>query len=111
MPPPQRADWPGWPGVADAGELEQIMERILHATTLWAAHPPGLTRGRLAQVLPDPFKARATVLLRWFDAAGILVEPRDEALRWREPRPLATMDRTLIAARLSDVPAPEEMTP
>ncbi|MBU6332818.1 MAG: hypothetical protein KGS47_00325 [Chloroflexi bacterium] len=111
MPPPQRADWPGWPGVADAGELEQIVERILHATTLWAAHPPGLTRGRLAQVLPDPFKARATVLLRWFDAAGILVEPRDEALRWREPRPLATMDRTLIAARLSDVPAPEEMTP
>jgi hypothetical protein len=107
-PQPQHACWPDWPGIADGVELACMIEQLLNAAAIWHVQPPGLTRGRLAQALPDRFKIRATALLRWLDAAGLLVEPRSEALRWREPRALTTADLMIIAARLSDTPAPAE---
>ncbi len=108
-PQPQHACWPDWPGIADGVELACMIEQLLNAAAIWHVQPPGLTRGRLAQALPDRFKIRAMALLRWLDAASLLVEPRSEALRWREPRALTTADLMIIAARLSDTPAPAEV--
>jgi len=108
-PQPQHACWPDWPGIADGVELACMIEQLLNAAAIWHVQPPGLTRGRLAQALPDRFKIRAMALLRWLDAASLLVEPRSEALRWREPRALTTADLVVIAARLSDTPVPAEV--
>jgi hypothetical protein len=71
------------------------------------ANPPGVTRGRLATLLPPERRGAATSLMSWLDASGVLADPRDETLRWREPRLIRRPEPDWIAARLGETPPPQ----
>lgn len=95
-----RSPWPAGPGTMSPAELAALISRILVEPAIIAATPPGLTKRRLAALLPPAARQHAAELMAWLDAAGLLEAPRDESLRWREPRRLRDADPESIAAQL-----------
>lgn len=75
-----------------------MAQRLLSDPTICAAAPPGLTKRRLAVLLPERERQRAHELFERLDDAGALAPPKSEALRWREPRPLTIDDAAALAA-------------
>jgi hypothetical protein len=92
--------WPTGPGGLSPTRVGAIIEQLLAASEITEARPPGVTKGRLAALLPPEERSRAGELMAWLDAAGILADPRDERVRWREPRPLRSNDVDLMRERL-----------
>jgi hypothetical protein len=43
------------------------------------------------------------MIMEWLDRAGVLVEPRSAALRWREPRLFCSDDIDWIVAQVRSV--------
>lgn len=95
--------WPHGPGQMRPADVAALVDRLLSDPAVVAANPPGITRRRLAALLPPAGRAYAGALMGWLDAAGLLAEPRDETLRWREPRALTVADPEEIAARLREI--------
>ncbi|ABU56208.1 hypothetical protein [Roseiflexus castenholzii] len=83
--------------------LEAIITLLATAPTIGAATPPGVTKGRLAALLPPEERRHAGRIMEWLDRAGVLVEPRSEAVRWREPRPLRGEDIADLIRRVQSV--------
>jgi hypothetical protein len=95
-----RADALPTRGLLPPERLEPFARRLLTDPAVVSATPPGVTRGRIAALLPAEERGRAAALMAWLDAAGVLEDPRDETLRWREPRRLRSDDHEWVAARL-----------
>ncbi|MDW8215536.1 MAG: hypothetical protein RMJ55_18445 [Roseiflexaceae bacterium] len=83
--------------------LAAIVAMLAAAPTIVAATPPGVTRGRISALLAPEERRYAALIMEWLDRAGVLVEPRSEALRWREPRPFCSDDIDWIVARVRSV--------
>lgn len=83
--------------------LEAIIALLATAPAIMAASPPGVTKGRIAALLEPEERRHAGLLMEWLDRAGVLVEPRSEALRWREPRPFCSNDIAWIATQVRSV--------
>jgi hypothetical protein len=98
--------WPRGPGAMSPAEVEALIRLVLVDPSIVATAPPGVTKGRLAALLAPSTRAQAGSLLAWLDHAGVLEEPRDEGLRWREPRLLRECEPEAIAARLRATPIP-----
>lgn len=92
--------WPAGPGGLDAQAVGRLVERLLADPAIVAAAPPGVTKRRLASLLPIEARPAAGAVLEWLDAAGVLAEPSAEQVRWREPRPLRSGDAAWVAAQL-----------
>ncbi|MCS6841757.1 MAG: hypothetical protein NZ699_03520 [Roseiflexus sp.] len=80
--------------------LAAIVTMLAAAPTIVAATPPGVTKGRISALLAPEERRHAALIMEWLDKAGVLVEPRSEALRWREPRPFCSDDIDWIVARV-----------
>lgn len=93
--------WPNGAGLNNT-QIAALVERLLSDPSILAATPPGVTKGRLARMLPPEQRNASEALFQWLDRAGVLHEPTSEALRRREPRLLQTTDRDWIAARLQE---------
>jgi hypothetical protein len=102
---PEAVEPPGAGDMAPA-ELEALVARLLVEPSIVAATPPGLTKKRLSTLLPSGQRSNAAGLIEWFDRAGVLEPPRDETLRWREPRRLCDTEPGSIIARLQATPGP-----
>ncbi len=83
--------------------LEAIIALLATAPAIMAASPPGVTKGRIAALLEPEERRHAGLLMEWLDRAGVLIEPRSEALRWREPRPFCSNDIAWIATQVRSV--------
>lgn len=105
---PTEDHWPAGPAGLAPADVEHIVRRMLAEETIVQATPPGVTRGRIAALLPLGWRGAAPALMAWLDAAGVLAEPANEGLRWREPRPLRSDDLRWIAAKLTETPLPIE---
>ncbi|GAB4126787.1 MAG: hypothetical protein Fur005_33530 [Roseiflexaceae bacterium] len=88
------------PANMPADQVEQLIRQLLTNPQIVAATPPGLTKSRLAACLPTHARQHANAIMLWFDQAGILLDPRSEALRYREPRMFCQLDLDWIMARL-----------
>lgn len=91
------------PSLLSIGRLEAVIALLASAPTIVAATPPGVTKGRIAALLAPEERRQAGLLMEWLDRAGVLVEPRSEALRWREPRPFCSNDIAWITAQVRSV--------
>jgi hypothetical protein len=100
----QAHGWPPGPGGMPPGEVAGLVESLLTDARIVGVSPPGVTRARLAALLAPARRTSAAALLDWLDAAGLLDEPRSEALRRREPRRLRSSDPGWIAERLRATP-------
>lgn len=80
--------------------LEAIITELTKSPAINAARPPGITKGRIAALLQAEERQFAEMLMRRLDAAGVLGEPRSDALRWREPRLFRDADPAWILARV-----------
>ena len=98
--------WPPLPGRMFGTDLRRLMEQILASAAITDGPFPGLTVGRLRQLLEPGQRVLAEPLLLWLDRAGVLAVPVkvDEPLR--HPRPLLSRDPAWIAERLRATPAP-----
>ncbi len=93
--------WPAGPDLSPT-DVGALIERLLKEPTIINVVPPGITRGRLAHVLPAAARHHAEAIMVWLDAAGVLDEPRAEHVRWREPRMIKTHELEWIAKKLRD---------
>ncbi len=91
------------PSLLSIGRLEAVIALLASSPTIVAATPPGVTKGRIATLLAPEERRHAGLLMEWLDRAGVLVEPRSEALRWREPRPFCSNDIAWITAQVRSV--------
>ncbi|MFQ3630784.1 hypothetical protein [Roseiflexus sp.] len=91
------------PSLLSIEHLEAVIALLASAPTIVAATPPGVTKGRIAALLAPEERRHAGLLMEWLDRAGVLVEPRSEALRWREPRPFCSNDIAWITAQVRSV--------
>ncbi|HMO56327.1 MAG TPA: hypothetical protein PKA05_07945 [Roseiflexaceae bacterium] len=98
--------WPVGPAGITPAILAALVDGLCQAPGIVAATPAGVTRRRLAALLAPEHRHAAALLFDWFDAAGVLVPPRSEELRLREPRMLCSHDRHWIADQLSCTPLP-----
>lgn len=94
---------PSEPSLLPVERLEAIVALLAAAPAIVAATPPGVTKGRIAALLAPEERRHAGLLMEWLDRAGVLVEPRSEALRWREPRPFCHNDIAWITAQVRAV--------
>jgi hypothetical protein len=107
--------WPAGPPPLGHAALADLMARVVTSplVTEGAANERGLTKNRVAELLRDLPKAQArdtaTVLMAWFDLAGLLAPP-DRPGRLRHPRALAISQLEEIAARLAATPIPDATT-
>jgi hypothetical protein len=115
-PAPMQEPENGWPiGPAPLGRvaMADLMSRVVAAPSIVGgqASEQGVTKNRLAEVLIGVPRAQARelaeILLVWFDAAGLLVEPARVG-RLRHPRPLITTNLPEIALRLNATPCPDK---
>lgn len=83
-----------------AERLGAIVVELLESPAIHAARPPGITKGRIAALLQAEERQFAEMLMRRLDAAGVLVEPRSDTLRWREPRLFRDADPAWILAQV-----------
>jgi hypothetical protein len=97
--------WPAGPGRMRPAEVATLVERLLSDPAIIAATPPGVTKGRLRDLVEPGL---AEPLLAWLDAAGVLAEPSRPELRWREPRPLRECEPEAIAEGLRRTPLPDD---
>ncbi|MGQ9829441.1 MAG: hypothetical protein ACUVSY_09635 [Roseiflexus sp.] len=80
--------------------LGAIAAMLATAPSIVAVVPPGVTRGRIAALLSPDERRYAGMVMEVLDRAGVLVEPRAEALRWREPRLFCRDDPDWIVAQV-----------
>ncbi|MBO9335362.1 MAG: hypothetical protein J7455_11625 [Roseiflexus sp.] len=80
--------------------LAAIAAMLATAPSIVAVVPPGVTKGRIAALLSPDERRYAGTVMEVLDRAGVLVEPRAEALRWREPRLFCRDDRDWIVAQV-----------
>lgn len=80
--------------------LAAIAAMLATAPSIVAVAPPGVTKGRIAALLSPDERRYAGMVMEALDRAGVLVEPRAEALRWREPRLFCQNDPDWIVARV-----------
>lgn len=99
--------WPNGPGSMDADAIAELFDAVLGAPAIIGGAKPGISRGRLRPLLRPEHQALAAALLCWMDAAGVLVEPARDDLRWREPRPLVSHDLLWVARRLAETAIPD----
>jgi hypothetical protein len=97
--PPAASHYLG-PANMSVEQVEQLIRHLLTNPQIVSATPPGLTKSRLAACLPTNVRQHAAAMMLWFDQAGILHDPRSEALRYREPRMFCQPDLEWIMARL-----------
>lgn len=97
---PSTAPLPSESSALPMERLEAIVAQLARAPTIVAATPPGVTRGRISALLPPEERRHAALIMERLDTAGVLVEPRSEALRWREPRPFRSEDIDWIIAQV-----------
>jgi hypothetical protein len=88
------------PSLLSVERLEAIVALLAAAPSIVAATPPGVTKGRISALLPPEERRYAALIMERLDKAAVLVEPRSEALRWREPRPFRSDDIDWIVARV-----------
>ncbi len=79
------------PGLPPA-RLAAVVAMLAAAPAIVAATPPGVSKGRITALLLPDERRHGGALMVLLDRAGVLVEPRSEALRWREPRPFRSAD-------------------
>lgn len=99
------ADDPDASSLPDASRLSverlaALVVMLATAPAIATATPPGVTKGRVAALLAPDERRHASAIMQWLDRAGVLVEPRAEALRWREPRLFCCDDVDRIVARV-----------
>lgn len=97
---PSTAPSPSESSALSVERLETIVAQLATAPTITAVTPPGVTRGRISAILPPEERHHAALIMERLDRAGVLVEPRSEALRWREPRPFRSDDIDWIVAQV-----------
>jgi hypothetical protein len=88
------------PQTLSVERLAAIATMLATAPSIVAVVPPGVTKGRIAALLPPDERRYAGTVMEALDRAGVLVEPRAEALRWREPRPFCRDDCDWIVAQV-----------
>ncbi len=91
------------PSLLSIERLAAVIALLASAPTIVAATPPGVTKGRIAALLTPEERRHAGLVMEWLDRAGVLVEPRSEALRWREPRPFCSNDIAWLTAQVRSV--------
>jgi hypothetical protein len=89
--------------VLSAERLAAIVALLATAPTIVAGAPPGVTKGRISALLTPEERRHAGMIMEWLDRAGVLVEPRSAALRWREPRLFCSDDIDWIVAQVRSV--------
>ena len=107
--PHQDDGWPTGPADLPPRQLAALLRACRNHPAIIAAAPPGITRRRIAPLLPIAQRGAALDLVRWLDAADLLAPVATDALRLREPRMLCDLDEAVICARLhaTPLPAPE----
>jgi hypothetical protein len=102
--------WPHGPGEGKAMMRPEAVEacviKLIHAPDVVQGDEAGLTRKRVATQLEGQHKEHASVLLLWFEAAGLLEQPLDANQPYRRPRTLTVLDSTIIGERLKATPRP-----
>ena len=105
-PVPQERTSPALPDGLGATDLQYYVEQIC-TTAVHRSDPfPGLTTGRLRQLLAPGHKSLAALLLVWCDHAGVLAPPVSAATPLRHPRALLHSVPQELAARLRATPLP-----
>lgn len=94
---------PSNPSLLPVERLEAILALLAASPAIVAATPPGVTKGRIAALLAPEERRHAGLIMEWLDRAGVLIEPRAETLRWREPRPFCHNDIAWIVAQVRSV--------
>lgn len=107
---PASDDAPGAAPEAHAGvpdlppaRLAAVVALLAAAPAVVAATPPGVSKGRITALLLPEERRHGGALMALLDRAGVLVEPRSEALRWREPRPFCSTDTSWIVQQVQAV--------
>ena len=103
--------WPDGPGNGkgrlSAEELGAFFTKLLApGSSYHSAQEPGISRKRMALLIPDNLSEHGRTILVWLDVAGLLVPPAHPDHPWARPRRLTTEDLAEIAARLALVSFP-----
>ena len=98
--------WPHGPGALDPRAMDEVMMLVLTHPTVTLGMEAGLTKKRLARVLPEEWRQYVAPLVVWFDRAGILAPPPNADEPWSTPRPLALTDPDAVATRLHATTVP-----
>jgi hypothetical protein len=103
---PQEVAWPALPDGLGAADLHAYVEQICSTVAHRSDPFPGLTTGRLRQLLAPAHKPLAPLLLVWCDRAGVLAPPVSATEPFRHPRALLQPTPQGLAARLRATPLP-----
>jgi hypothetical protein len=96
--------WPRGPGEGKAAmapaDMEAFINAMLASHEIMLGTERGLSRKRVAALLPERHKEHAGSLLLWLEMAGLLDRPSDDGQPYRRPRELMCTDPATIAEQL-----------
>jgi hypothetical protein len=110
-PEPQESSlWPAGPGRMRPADVGFLIEQIRTSPIVQTGNEPGITRRRVAQLLPDDLSEYSRQLVYWLHLAGLLTPPAVPEEPFRNPRLMIELPDEALAGQLAatPVPTPEE---
>lgn len=104
--PPETSIWPPGPGRMRSSDVAWLIEQMQTSPIVQSGDEPGVTRKRIAQLLPDDQSEYSRQLMLWLHAADVLAPPPVEEEPFRNPRLLLSDDVTTLATQLAATPLP-----
>jgi hypothetical protein len=105
-PPEPPSIWPTGPGRMRPADVAFLIEQLRTSPVVLAGSEPGVTRRRIAQLLPDELAEYSRQLMLWLHQAAVLCAPPVGGEPFRNPRPLVDAPDEAIAAQLAAAPVP-----
>jgi hypothetical protein len=104
--PPDSSLWPAGPGRMRPADVGFLIEQIRTSPIVQTGDEPGVTRRRVAQLLPDDLSEYSRQLVYWLHLAGALLPPPAPDEPFRNPRRLHDLPDEALAAQLAATPVP-----
>jgi hypothetical protein len=106
LEPEEISIWPAGPGRMRPADVAFLIEQIRSSPIVQTGDEPGVTRRRIAQLLPEDLAEYSRQLIYWLDQAGALVAPAVPTEPFRNPRCLHDASDEVLAAQLAATPIP-----
>lgn len=104
--PEESSIWPAGPGRMRPADVAYLMEQIRTSPIVQTGSEPGITRRRVAQLLPDDLSEYSRQLVYWLHLAGVLAAPTAPDEPFRNPRGLLELPDEALAAQLAATAIP-----
>lgn len=104
--PLESSIWPAGPGRMRPADVGFFIEQIRTSPIVQTGSEPGVTRRRVAQLLPEDLSEYSRQLVYWLHVAGLLTPPAVPEEPFRNPRPLIELPDEGLAAQLAATPVP-----